>query len=567
MEDGAFGVAPRSLPTGQLRLHRRARRARACDGSLRRHVHHHMRSKPISSRSRRRGDPHRREGVSRRDLHLKAVRRRQLAANAQAIAKIDSARRAGLDVQANMYPYPAGATGLSACTPPWASEGGRLLDNLRDPATRTRITGEMQSDRTEWENLCRLSTPEGVLLLGLTKPENRQFNGKRLADVVAATNKKPEDAVIDLLIAEGHGSARCHDVSEDNVRLGIQQPWIKSVTDAAASIQTVRAANQTSSYGTFPRIVAAKLEERCSPLKKRSKSTSAWQHASDSRPRALRDGFSPTSYWSIQTPSSIAKRSTPPILSSGVRNVLVNGVCSSATVATLEQSRTDLQGTWVRGSVISLAVSLRFFAADATLDGVVERHSAHRQIVVVIGTAPLRKVSRRSGRSWKATRPPRSRRNPYSIVVIARRSALDSASRAPSRCAVTSGLPWIDSPLEAASVGHAPDDGNLIPCGRPSNDHAARRDLVSNWKPRAGTPLSRRHVEEGSEGWAASRGSVTAELGAASAASNPRTAPGYPLPAARCPRHIGHTGAWRWRPRRFPPRPSCRCPSVAPSRC
>src|SRR3712207_246448 len=129
-------------------------------------------------------------GVPVEIYHLKAGGRRNWPKMAQAIAKIDSARAAGLDVQANMYPYPAGATGLSACTPPWASEGGRLLDNLRDPTTRARIAAEMRSDRTEWENLCRLSTPDGVLLLGLQKPEHRQFNGKRLSDVVAATGKK-----------------------------------------------------------------------------------------------------------------------------------------------------------------------------------------------------------------------------------------------------------------------------------------------------------------------------------------------------------------------------------------
>ena len=271
-------------------------------------------------------------GVPVEIYHLKAGGRRNWPKMAQAIAKIDSARRAGLDVQANMYPYPAGATGLSACTPPWASEGGRLLDNLRDQATRARIRAEMQSDRTEWENLCRLSTPEGVLLLGLTKPENRQFNGKRLADVVAATNKTPEDAVIDLLIAEGQRIGTVFMMmSEDNVRLGIQQPWIKFGTDAGGvDPDSARSLTHPRSYGTFPRVVGRYVrEERLLSVEeavRKSTSASAVRLLIPDR-GALRDGFFADLV--LFDPNTIIDRATfdaPHQLSSGVRHVLVNGV-------------------------------------------------------------------------------------------------------------------------------------------------------------------------------------------------------------------------------------------------
>ena len=90
------------------------------------------------------------------------------------IAKIDSARAAGLDVQATMYPYTAGGTGLAACLPPWASADGKLLDNLADPAARARIRAEMAKPTSYWENLCELATPQGVLLGGLRGAENQQ---------------------------------------------------------------------------------------------------------------------------------------------------------------------------------------------------------------------------------------------------------------------------------------------------------------------------------------------------------------------------------------------------------
>jgi dihydroorotase/N-acyl-D-amino-acid deacylase len=78
-------------------------------------------------------------GVATEIYHLKAGGVRNWPKAAQAVAKIDSARAMGQDVQANMYPYVAGGTGLAACTPPWASANDKLLDNLKDAAIRARI--------------------------------------------------------------------------------------------------------------------------------------------------------------------------------------------------------------------------------------------------------------------------------------------------------------------------------------------------------------------------------------------------------------------------------------------
>src|SRR6186713_800734 len=134
-------------------------------------------------------------GVPVEIYHLKAAGTSNWSKGPAAIAKIDSARRAGVDVQANMYPYVAGGTGLSACTPPWASEDGKLIANLQNPETRAKIKAEMQNPHTEWENLCQLAGPQGVLVLGITKPENKQYAGKRLDEIAAMMNKPWEEAV------------------------------------------------------------------------------------------------------------------------------------------------------------------------------------------------------------------------------------------------------------------------------------------------------------------------------------------------------------------------------------
>ena len=272
-------------------------------------------------------------GVPVEIYHLKAAGVRNWPKEAQAIAKIDSARRAGIDVQADMYAYTAGGTGLSACTPPWASENGKLIENLQNPETRARIRGEMLSEHTEWENLCLLATPENVLLLGFRQPENKQFMGKRLSDVAKSLGKEWPDAVMDLLIAERQRIGTIYFLmSEDNVRLQLRQPWIKFGTDAGGSDPDSAKGTLTHprAYGNFPKIMGQYVrDEQVIPLEDAvRKATSAVATRLSLEQRGIvRESFYADLV--VFDPATIAERATyenPHQLSTGVRWVLVNGV-------------------------------------------------------------------------------------------------------------------------------------------------------------------------------------------------------------------------------------------------
>ncbi|HSR41916.1 MAG TPA: hypothetical protein VLL48_07085, partial [Longimicrobiales bacterium] len=204
-------------------------------------------------------------GVPVEIYHLKAAGRRNWHKAALAIEKIDSARASGLDVQANMYPYVAGGTGLSACLPPWASADGELFENLRHPETRRRIRAEVMDPSGDWEDLCGQATPEGVLLMGLEKPENRRWAGMRLAEASEAMGKDWVATVIDLLLSEEQRIGTLYFLmSEENVRLQLRQPWIKFGTDAEG-VDPDRADEiglvHPRSYGTFPRILGRYVRE------------------------------------------------------------------------------------------------------------------------------------------------------------------------------------------------------------------------------------------------------------------------------------------------------------------
>lgn len=274
----------------------------------------------------------RRGGVPVEIYHLKAAGKRNWPKAAQAIAKIDSARAAGQDVAADMYPYVAGGTGLAACLPPWAAADGKLLANLRDSATRAKIRAEVLSERTAWENLCQLASPEGVVVTGFGRPEDQARNGQTLQQLAAAAGKEWVDALIDMTLQESARlGAMFFLMSEENLALQMRQPWIKFGTDASGvDPDSARGLVHPRSYGTFPRILGRYVREQgVMPLEEAvRKMTSAVATRLSIQDR----GVLRPAMWAdvvVFDPATIIDHATydrPHQLSTGVRHAFVNGV-------------------------------------------------------------------------------------------------------------------------------------------------------------------------------------------------------------------------------------------------
>lgn len=271
-------------------------------------------------------------GVPVEVYHLKAAGVRNWPKMAQAIAKIDSARAAGQDVQANMYLYVAGANSLRSCIPPKYSADGKLMENLRNPAVRPTVVQEMHRPDASVELLCELATPAGVMVTGFKRPENRQFEGKRLSEIAAALNRDWADAVIDLTIAENAGPGEIlFLMSEDNVKLGIRQPWMKFGTDAGShDPATARGMTHPRAYGNFTRLLGKYVrDEQVVPLEEavRKASSAVATRLSLSDRGVIKPGMKADLV--VFDPNAVKDNATfeqPHQLSTGIRDVYVNGV-------------------------------------------------------------------------------------------------------------------------------------------------------------------------------------------------------------------------------------------------
>ncbi len=265
--------------------------------------------------------------------HLKAAGRANWHKMPQAIAMIDAARAAGQDVTADMYPYVAGGTGLTSVLPPWAAADGKLFDNLRDPTMRAKIRAEALHPTTDWEQMGLQAGPEGVVLLGLTRPELRQYAGMRLAEVADVRGEHWIDTAIDLIVAEEQRIfAMYFMMDEANVRLQLQQPWMKISTDAggvAPEWAAERGPTHPRAYGTYPRVLGNYVRDTGVLVLEDAvqKMSSAVADRLGLRERGLlRAGdYADVVIFDPATVADNATYAEPHRLSTGIRDVWVNG--------------------------------------------------------------------------------------------------------------------------------------------------------------------------------------------------------------------------------------------------
>ena len=200
--------------------------------------------------------------------HLKIAGKTNWGHMPDVLAKINAARAAGVDVAADTYAYTAWYNSMSAFIPPWAHDGGdaKLIERLKDPSTRERIRKELLTPSTAWDNEWQeIPGPESVMIGVVQNPKLVAFQGKRLSDVAKAWNKDPIDALFDLLI-EDNAFTECavFGMSEDDVSLVLQQPWVSFDNDSSGTAPDGLLGTQhphPRAYGTFPRVLRKYVRE------------------------------------------------------------------------------------------------------------------------------------------------------------------------------------------------------------------------------------------------------------------------------------------------------------------
>ncbi|HEY8741571.1 MAG TPA: amidohydrolase family protein [Chloroflexota bacterium] len=265
--------------------------------------------------------------------HLKAAGAANWHKMPAVIDCINRARAAGQDVTADMYPYAASGTGLSAVLPTWTAAEGKLFENLADSGIRRRIRESMLDPDGGAEMLSSGRDASGIMPIGFERPEHQQYVGKRLSEIAAARGQDWIETVLDLLLAERQRIATIYfSMSEDNLPMQLRQPWIKISTDAGG-VDPAWAAEHgpvhPRGYGTYPRVLGKYVREQGVLTLEDAvrKMTSAVADRLRLRDRGLLRAGSHADVV-VFDPATIGDRATfaePHQLSTGIRDVWVNG--------------------------------------------------------------------------------------------------------------------------------------------------------------------------------------------------------------------------------------------------
>ncbi len=179
------------------------------------------------------------------------------------VAEIEKARREGVDVTGNVYPYIAGWTYLKSLLPRSVQEGGNdaMISRLRDETARKALIEEMQereARRPRWERT-------------FVSSYNPDVDGLSILDLGKKRGTSPEEALIDLLIEQnGEGFQISFGNTEENLAVALRQPWTTIGSDGCAlniGMRTALGKPHPRSFGTHARVLAKYVrEENLIPL-------------------------------------------------------------------------------------------------------------------------------------------------------------------------------------------------------------------------------------------------------------------------------------------------------------
>ena len=212
-----------------------------------------------------------RAGVPVDIIHLKIADQKFWGRMGEIIALIDDARKRGVNVQANVYPYTRGNNNLSSIIPPWAHEGGnaKLLERIKDLSLRPRLKKEITEGLPGWYN--HYSAVGGdwsrMLVSGAGTYEGLTMD-RVISSRTQGKSPPPEalDVLFDLLIQEGGSVPTVYEHhTEKDMTLAMKQPWCSIGSDgsAYATEGPLRRGNpHPRNFGTFPRVLGLYTRDR-----------------------------------------------------------------------------------------------------------------------------------------------------------------------------------------------------------------------------------------------------------------------------------------------------------------
>lgn len=204
-------------------------------------------------------DTARRSAVRLEISHLKAIGPANWGGTSTALAAIEDARRTGVDVSTDVYPYTASSTTLTSRLPNWAMNGGReqLVRRLSDPSAAAAVADELR------DRIGRTILPAGVIIAGTGDGPYRQHIGRSVAEVADLLRLDPAETIVELLRGQrGVVAIINHAMDDADLEAVLSHPLAAVASDGSVLATSVAQQPHPRSFGTFTRVLGHYVRDR-----------------------------------------------------------------------------------------------------------------------------------------------------------------------------------------------------------------------------------------------------------------------------------------------------------------
>lgn len=269
----------------------------------------------------------RKSGVRIHFSHFKVCGKRNWDKIPLVIKKLDEAKREGLEVSFDQYPYVAGSTMLSVVLPPWVHVGGteELLKRLQDEELVAKIDEEIQQEDCNWDNFVDFAGWDNIYITYVKSKGNQQFIGKDIEEIGRSLQISPLQAAIKLIIEEENTVTMVDFYGkEEHIELLMKRPEQNVCTDGI-----LQGNPHPRAYGTYPRILGRYVREKGILTLEEAIYKMTFKAATSfglKRRGALKEGFIADIV--IFDPNTIKDRGTyeePKVHPEGIESIFING--------------------------------------------------------------------------------------------------------------------------------------------------------------------------------------------------------------------------------------------------
>ena len=202
----------------------------------------------------------RKSGVRVHWSHFKVAGKKNWDKIDTVLKQLEEARKEGIIVSFDQYPYVAGSTMMGAILPPWVHDGGtnKVIERLKDAEMRKKMRYDMENGIHGWDNFIDFAGFENIYVTSVVTEKNKDAVGLSITELAKLRNVDPYTAAFDLLMEEENAVGMVDFYGkEEHVKLFMARPEMNACTDGLLA----PGKPHPRLYGSFPRILGKYVRE------------------------------------------------------------------------------------------------------------------------------------------------------------------------------------------------------------------------------------------------------------------------------------------------------------------